>query len=241
MLRIEDQPCFILHVRPYRDTSAIVDFLSRDYGRLSAVAKGLRGGGKQRQAWRAGLQPFNLCLLGWQGRSDLKNLVDLQYLNAAVLRGEAQYCGFYVNELVERLLHQHDPHPEIFTAYSRCLDQLADVEANSLALAVPLRKFEFALLEALGYGVYLDHCSDSGEAPLAEHHYCYMPEYGLRLAQPGDQHFYAGEDLLALARGDFQSRTALAAARRLTHIALSPLLGERPLRSRELFYKGVAK
>ncbi len=238
MQRVDQEPCFILHLRAYRDTSAIIDVLSEQYGRLSLVAKGVRGGGKARQAWRAALQPFNLCQLSWQGRGELKNLIDTQAISRVNLTGESTFCGFYLNELIERTLHRFDPHPQVFSAYQQCLFRLSQINPDTTAkrkMALALREFELCLLEEVGYGLYLDQCFDTGDDVKAAEQYCYIPEQGLRLLQVGDSGAIAGAHVLAVSARDWSYPGALQAARHLTHRALSPLLGDRPLQSRRYF------
>ncbi|MBD2858582.1 DNA repair protein RecO [Spongiibacter sp. KMU-158] len=242
MQRVDLLPCFILHVRPYRDTSAIIDVLSEHHGRLSLVVKGLRGSGKSRQSWRAALQAFNLCALSWQGRGELKSLLDVQPLSRFSLSGEALYCGFYLNELLERTLHRYDPHPEVFHAYKTCLNALGELKLSDdpkLQMVACLRQFEFSLLEEIGYGLSLGWCADSGEAVQAERQYCYIPEQGLRPAQTHDEVVFAGSVLLALSDLDWAQPGALAAAKKLTQMSLQPLLGDKPLQSRRLFQEGM--
>lgn len=237
MQRVEAQACFVLHLRPYRDSSAIVELLSEHHGRLSVVARGLRGSGKSRQSWRGALQVFNLCQLGWQGRGELKTLVDSQLMTSTTLRGEALYCGFYLNEVLQRTLQRFDPHPKVFTAYRQCLAELAGLP-DKQQQAIALRRFELALLDEMGYGLYLQHCYDTGESLQPDRHYCYIAEHGLRRARASDSQRLPGAVLLDLLAGDWQSPGVAAAARQLTQQVLTPLLGDKPLQSRRLFKQG---
>jgi len=230
MNRVEGELCFVLHIRPYRDTSALVNLFSPNYGRFTCVAKGLRGAGRSRQPWRAALQAFNLVGVSWQGRGELKSLIDAQHQQSYNLQGKALFCGLYVNELLERLLHQHDPQSDVFVLYTQCLTQLAVGEE----LETTLRRFEFGLLDALGYGLNFSVCHRTGLAVMAEQTYCFQPAEGLVLADQGCGLVFSGEVLLKLARGEFNHQT-LPAAKRLSRLALQTLLGGKPLRSRALF------
>ncbi len=231
MNRVDGEACFVLHTRPYRDTSALIDLFSPNYGRFTCVAKGLRGAGKSRQSWRAALQAFNLVSASWQGRGELKSLLDVQHQMNYSLAGRALFCGLYVNELLERLLHQHEPQSDIFVLYTRCLTNLA---ANA-QLEENLRRFEFGLLEQLGYGLNFSYCNRSGLAINPAHYYFFHADDGLVLADEGFVgQCFSGKVLLQLANGDF-SEGALFVAKQLSRLALGGLLGNKPLRSRALF------
>ncbi|MEX1667616.1 DNA repair protein RecO [Zhongshania guokunii] len=230
MNRVEGELCFVLHIRPYRDTSALVNLFSPNYGRFTCVAKGLRGASRSRQSWRAALQAFNLVSVSWQGRGELKSLIDAQHQQTFSLQGKALFCGLYVNELLERLLHQHDPQIDVFVLYTQCLTQLAVGED----LETSLRCFEFGLLDVLGYGLNFSVCHRTGSAIVAEQSYRFLVGEGLVLAEEASEAVFSGEVLLQLARGGF-NRDTLPAAKRLARLALLPLLGGKPLRSRALF------
>lgn len=229
MSHIDAEPAFILHLRPYRDTSALIDVLSHRQGKVSCVVKGLRGGSKSRQAWRAGLQPFNLLLLSWRGRTELKTLSDVQPQRQYRLAGQVQFYGLYLNELTQRLLHNNDPHPDIFEHYVHSLAELSQAGGSEAVL----RRYEFALLQALGYGVEPGFCADDGSAVEAHSRYRFVPEHGMQRVAAGERGFDGGV-LLQIAAGQLEG-DALRVAKRLTRSALAPLLGDRPLRSRELF------
>ncbi len=231
MYRVDGEACFVLHIRPYRDTSALVNFFSPNYGRFTCVAKGLRGSGKSRQSWRAALQAFNLVSVTWQGRSELKTLLDVQEQARYSLQGKALFCGLYINELLERLLHANDPHPDIFVLYTQCLNRLV----SGAGLEESLRLFEFGLLEQLGYGLNFSHCNRSGQAIRPDKYYFFFADEGLVLADESvGARPFSGAILLQLGNGDF-SGEALLAAKGLSRLALHNLLGDKPLRSRALF------
>ncbi len=229
-VRVDAQPAYVLHLRAYRDTSAIVDIISRDYGRVSILAKGLKGRAKGRQQWRGALQLGNLLHISWQGRAELKLLTDVQLNSDFPLRGDALYCTFYINELLERLLQPLDPQAEIFDLYGRCLLGLS----SGAALEPTLRRFELALLDALGYGIDF-----SGLSGGSDNRYIYDSEQGFcpAPASLGDTaSSYPADLLMRLALGELDVAT-LPLAKRLSRQALAPLLGERPLQSRKLFLR----
>ena len=217
-------PAFVLHSRPYQETSALVDFFTPE-GRQRAVLRGARG--------KAGslARPFAPLELELRGRGELKNVARLESMGIAHwLQAQALYSGMYLNELLLRLLPTEDPHPALFEHYALTLQALA---ANP-PLEPLLRAFEWRLLDELGYGFALD--VDIAGRPIATAGlYRLRPDAGLEPVaqlQPG---LFQGADLLAMAEADWSSPGALAAAKRLMRQALAPHLGGRPLVSRELF------
>ena len=215
---------YVLHSRAYRESSALVDFLTPQ-GRLRAVLRGARG--------KAGslARPFIPLEAAFRGRSELKTVGRLEPGGIPnLLAGEALFSGLYLNELLIRLLPAEDPHPTIFQHYALTVLALAE----GRAIEPLLRSFEWRLLDELGYGFALD--LDSQGQPIAEQGlYRLHAETGLVPVghlQPG---VFQGRELLAMAAADWSVPGALAAAKRLMRQALAPHLGGRPLVSRELF------
>jgi len=232
-MRVTLQPAYLLHRRPYRDSSQLLEVLTAEYGRLGLVARGTR---RRSRGGSSGslLQPFAPLLLSFTGSGELKTLTGIETGGGiAPLQGDALLSGFYLNELSVRLLHRDDPQRDVFGAYALALAALADGSAIEEAL----RAFEFSLLEALGYRVELDGDASGGVGLDEGMYYRFSPGVGLlpqnAVADAGSG-LYAGADLRAIARGEY-SGSAGRAAKRLTRAALADLLGERPLRSRELF------
>jgi len=232
-MRIALQPAYVLHSRPYRDTSALLEVFTAEQGRISLVARGAR---RRTRGGSSGalLQPFIPLLLSFTGRTELKNLGATESAGPPrMLRGERLFSGLYLNELLVRLLHRHDPHPQLFAAYGAALDALAGSELVDDVL----RQFEFTLLGELGYGFSLDIDGLSGEAVLPGHWYNYHPDWGLVAQGAGvdsTQPAFAGAELLAMASAGFGGQ-ARGTAKRLLRQVLAAHLGEAPLRSRELF------
>lgn len=229
--RITLQSAYVLHTRPYRDTSLLVEIFSHDYGRLGLVARGVRTG-KSRHANL--LQPFTPLLLSWSGQGELATLTGAEAAGAAPrLNGEVLLSGFYLNELLMRLLQRGDAHPALFETYITSLASLAE-QAEQEPI---LRTFEYRLLQEIGYGLILDHDVMSGEAidPLA--HYHYLPEQGpvYSTGQEQDGIIIQGRTLLAISKGDYSNAEVRQEAKRLMRAALAVHLGDRPLKSRELF------
>lgn len=238
-MRIEFQPAYVLHTRPYRDTSLLLDLLTPDLGRVGAVAKGVRRGKSQR---RPLLNPFTPILVSLQGRSSLKTLTAVEANGRGHhLSGLTLYSGFYVNELLVRLLGELDPNPDIFDDYQWTLEALSAINAETNRSPEPLlRQFEWRFLESLGYGIGFDQEADTGNPINPAVSYRFDPEAGFSPAeesqtQANSPQLFLGRDLLACANTDFSNPQTLTTAKRLSRLMLQPLLGGKPLKSRELF------
>ncbi len=232
-MRVELQAGYVLHTRPYLNNSLLVEFLSREQGRISLVAKGAKSRKTRGGSPAALLQPFSRLNCSWTGRRELKTLTLCETDTPALrLSGTRLFSGLYVNELLVRLLHHEDPHQQLFDDYECVLQQLeGDLEEELI-----LRRFEFCLLQGLGYGFDLDVDGLSGEPIQEDCSYHYHEGYGLVLADPahsGRLPRYRGADLHALAQGDYQA--AGRCAKQLMRQVLAGYLGDKPLMSRELF------
>ena len=225
---------FVLHRRAYSETSLLVDVFTEDTGRLSLLAKGARA---RRSAWKSVLQPFTPLLLRWSGKSGLKILTKAEPAAITLpLQQIALYSGFYINELICRVLEQETAQPQLFQDYLRCLTELA---GTPLAVEPVLRRFEFQLLQSLGYGVDFLHCAGSGQ-PIDENMtYRYREEQGFMASLIKDNLTFYGRDLLAFEQRRFDDTTVLQAAKRFTRLALKPYLWSKPLKSRELFSQHI--
>lgn len=236
-MRVQLEECRVLHTRPYRDSSLIVELFSRQRGRVAAVARGARGSRSRGGSRASLLQLFRPLLCSWSGRSDLKTLAAVEpapdAAQAAALTGERMYSGLYVNELLVRLLHHEDPHPRLYDYYTEVLARLGEGAPQDLSL----RAFEFRLLEELGYGFDLATDGLSGEPVRAGDWYSFDREHGLvtaGLEVREEIPRYSGTELLQISRGDFDE-DARRCAKRLMREALACHLGGKPLKSRELF------
>lgn len=211
----------------------MLEVLTAEYGRISLVARGAR----RRSRGGSGsalLQPFIPLLLSFSGRTELKTLTATEAVGKVfMLRGERMFSGMYVNELLVRLLHQHDAHPQLFAAYARTLQALAGNEV----LDTVLRHFELTLLHELGYSFELTVDGASGAPVREDLWYHYHPDFGMvARGDAADQSgpAFAGSDLLTMAGGELGGRVRLT-ARQLLRQALATHLGDTPLRSRDLF------
>jgi len=227
----ELQPAYILHTRPYRDTSMLVDFLTPDFGRITAVARGVRS---RKTPKRNLLNPFTRLLISFQGKTDLKLLTQFEAEGEHfALTAKHLFSGFYLNELLVRLLPEWDAQPTIYALYEQSLQALSGQQD----LEPVLRVFEFQLLQELGYGIDFEVDAKSGEIISSHANYCLDPSHGVYLAQadvPLNFQF-SGLHIHAIAQRDFALPEVRQTAKRLSRILLKPLLGTKPLMSRELF------
>ncbi|WP_150048366.1 MULTISPECIES: DNA repair protein RecO [Methylomonas] len=151
------QPAFILHQRSYRETSVFIELFTRDYGIISVLAKGVR---KPKSKFAGVLMPFSLLNISFLDKHEVKLLTDVELACRYELRQLSLYCGFYLNELLQKLLYPHDPYPEVFINYRNCIDHLT----GNNAVEEILRYFELDLLEALGYGMLPEAAVSSSQA-----------------------------------------------------------------------------
>lgn len=223
------QRAYLLHSRPYRETSLLLDVFSVEQGLVSLVARGARGA-KSRQ--RGCLQLFTPLWLSGLGRGDLLTLTHVETAGLSWFAyGKPALTGFYLNELLVRLLHRHDPHPELFALYEHTLHQLGE---DKLQEERALRCFEQTLLAALGYGFALDR-DDADELLRPECAYQFVAERGLVRSESADA--FKGELLLLAAQQDFSRDDVRQCAKRLMRVVLAHYLGGKPLASRALFYR----
>jgi DNA repair protein RecO (recombination protein O) len=224
--RIELTPGYLLHHRPWRDTSRILEVYTREHGRLTLFARGVRGP----TAKLAGvLQPFQPLLVSFSGRGEAATLCGAERAESCpALPPASLLAGFYLNELLLKLTTRHDPLPELFDHYHATL---AALRAGA-ALEPSLRLFEKRLLEVLGYGLDLATETASGEPIEAQALYHFRPAAGLARAAPGSHGALHGSSLLALAAEDLSGAQALEDARRLLTAALAGCLEGRPLATR---------
>jgi len=232
-MRYDAEPAFVLHTRPWRESSLLVEVLSANHGRIGLLARGVQGA--KRHVLRAALQPLQLIRLDAVQRGELAQLRSAEALDAAPqLGGEATLAAFYINELVLRLAPRQDPAPELFDAYALVRRRLADASS----LAWNLRRFERDLLEALGVGFAFDVDGDGAPVDPAAR-YRLDAEHGPRRLLSdrghGDRSDAAtGRALLALAADLPPDGEDLAGLRRALRPVLLHLLGGRPLKSWDL-------
>ena len=227
--RVHQEPAWLLHHRPFRDTSRILEFLTREHGRLSLVARGSRSA---KSRLRGLLRPFMPLAVSWFGRGEMGTLTGAEVAGAPVsLTGDALLSGYYINELIIKLMHRHDPQPEIFDAYAVTVRGLA---ANG-QIAPQLRQFEMELLKLLGYALILDHDGELQTALLPEQRYEYRAEQGpIPVAEREGPMVFYGRELEAIGRLAFAEENCLACANRLLRGVIAYHLDGKELKSRKV-------
>ncbi len=244
---------YVLHRRPFQDTSLLVDFFTQNHGIITAVCRGARKNKKKQP-----LEGFNPFWIEYDGRHQLATLYQyepaqnseinpLNQLNSPInLIGNQLYCGLYLNELLIKLLGRHDPYPELYLAYQTTLNQL---QLASQSIEKALRHFELYLLNEIGYGIPLEKTEDTHDAIQENAIYYYNPQLGFSEAKANiiikstENHPYvfSGKTLINIQQEDFTDTQTLKDAKRLIRLTLDFLLerhgGNSQLKSRELFMR----
>ncbi|MDT3705333.1 MAG: DNA repair protein RecO [Thiobacillus sp.] len=235
--RINNEPGFVLHTYPFKETSVVAEVFTRGHGRVALIARGAR---RPASALRGLMQPFTPLLLSWFGKSELKTLHAAEWQGGLVSpQGRALMCGFYLNELLLRLLARGDAHELLYDRYVDTLDQLARQDGTTDYERTPhferiLRRFEKNLLSEIGYGATFDVDAETGAAIDPAARYVFQPERGaLRsLGQPGCP--VSGQTLIDLAADRFERQATLAEAKVLMRALINHTLGAKPLYTRQL-------
>jgi len=222
-------PAFVLHSRKYGEAHLLVDMFTFTAGRMPLM---VRGAASVKSKRRGVLQPFNPLLIAWSGRGSIFNLKQVEQRSYYSLpQGKALYSGFYLNELLIRLVDQHQPVPELFLSYDKTIADLSSRDHLDLSL----RHFELELLQSLGYGVDLLYEGHSDTAICADICYNYEPEIGFKRTQVGETYLVKGDTLIALSRRQALDLRQYREARELMRHILHFYLGDKPLKSREFF------
>ncbi len=226
------QPAFVLQHRRFRETSLIMDVLTRDFGRISVLAKGVR---KSRSKTAGLLQPFIPLAISYVGKAELKTLTDVEIIQPYLeLQGTAFYSGFYINELIGCFLHKDDPHPEVFNHYGECLISLSDQPKIEAAL----RNFELHLINNAGYGLQLDHDYHNKRPVDSLKKYQFDVEQGPIEAENGQ---FSGKALCAISAREFSDPQVLIEAKRLMRLVIDIYLQGKPLKSRTIMTKLITQ
>ncbi len=236
MQRIALQPAYILHTRPYRSTSLLVELLSQHYGRLTVVAKSARG---PKSRYKGVIQPFRCLLVDWSGNRELKALGNIELKGMPnVLNGVRLFSGYYLNELLMRLLAKDDPYEQLFFDYQAALQHLADSQQN---LESTLRRFEKHLLQELGYGVSFTHEAVNHQEIKPDEMYSLAADRGFYAVSHHGEHQqtnFLGEHLIAIAKDIYSDDQVKQSAKKIMRYLLRCHIGTKPLQSRELI-KGM--
>lgn len=228
--RVDDAAAYLLHAHPYSETSLVLDIFSRSHGRLALLARGAR---RPRSALRGVLIGFQPLELSWFGGGEVKTLAKAEWVGGVpLLTGKCLLLGYYLNELLLKLLPREDAHPALFDAYGEALSALS----RGAAEAAELRRFEKTLLRELGYGLALDRDAGSGDPVRPDRQYLYLVERGAVLAH-GDEGVptISGKTLLDLAADDYGDPRTLAESKGLMRQLMAHYLGGHPLQSRRVF------
>ena len=229
--RRDGQAAYLLHTYAYRETSLIAEFYSRESGRVAVIARGAR---RPRSALRGVLMAFQPLLIGWSGKSELKTLHKAEWQGGYTpLRGLGLICGFYLNELLLKLLPREDPHEHLFEAYAAALSQLPGTADH----AAVLRRFERVLLRELGYGLVLEREAGAGGVIRAEGIYRYVPERGPVPALESDGQSgveLAGQTLIDMADDRYSDPRTVQQSKALMRALINHCLGAQTLHTRQL-------
>lgn len=229
--RVDAQPAFVLHSYPFRETSLVIELFTRDFGRVAGVARGAR---RPRSALRGVLLAFQPLLVSWSGKGEVYTLMRAEWHGGYhPLEGLSLICGFYLNELLMKLMPRHDAHERLFEVYARTLDALGpDLEPAGV-----LRRFEQDLLRELGYAVTLDREAESGEPIAAQEPYTYVVERGPVRAR-NDPRVNGvellGQTLLDMQSGDYSSALTQQQSKALMRVLINHYLGDQVLHTRQL-------
>ena len=230
-MRIPLHPCFILHQRSYRETSLLLEVFSREHGRVGLIARGAK---RKRAIPQGILQPYRRLLIAWSGKGELFTLTAIEPdFPSITLRSEQIMTGFYLNELILRLLHRHESHSDLFDAYEGALTRLGVGNSEQSILRI----FEKNLLQSLGYGLVLDHDVQSGSPIDISQDYYYQFDLGPLASKPStSEHIkISGLTLQALQKDCLEDAASLREAKHLMRCILRRHLGGKPLASRELY------
>lgn len=233
--RIEHEPAYVLHSYPWKETSLVVEAFTRAHGRVALVARGAR---RPRSALRGVLMAFQPLRLSWSGAGEVHSLTGAEWVGGqAALAGAALMSGFYLNELLMRLLPREDPHDALFDAYAGCVARLSAPEArgSSPVQSVILRGFERRFLAELGYALLLQHDADDGAPIDPERSYVYLPERGPVPADAAAGELRVrGRTLLDMAADDYSRGETREEARVLMRALIALRLGPQPLHTRNV-------
>ncbi|TFV90319.1 DNA repair protein RecO [Oxalobacteraceae bacterium OM1] len=226
--RVVAQPGFVLHSYPYKETSLIVELFSRDFGRVALIAKGAK---RPHSKLRGALQTFQPLSVSWSGKSEIRTLTAAEWVGGLLpLERSALLCGFYLNELLVKLLARDDPHPALFDHYVATLNQLAHEEPPPIVL----RKFERALLKETGVGGSFARRADGADIE-PDRTYVVDPERGPREPHPADTApRVTGRTLLDMEREDYSDPVTQAQSKFLMRALLAHHLGGAQLNTRQI-------
>ena len=239
---VDRQPAFVLHRRAFRESSLLVELLTRDFGRVGGVVRGAKGSRGQRPE----VEPFGELAVTWRGRGELVTVVRSESVHPRRLTGDVLFAGLYVNELLVKTLGREEPVGMVFQNYGDALSSMK----SSADIEPALRTFERRLLDELGYGIAFDFDVHSGKPIKREKTYRVVDGEGFReVDAPGTSRgsdgsatlVLSGREIAAIASGEFADRSVRRAAKQVLRRAIRLRLGGRPLTTRRLFAASAAR
>ncbi len=235
--RVHQQAAFVLHARPYTESSLIVEFFSQDFGRIGLLAKGARNP-KTRK--RGILLPFQPLLVSWTGKGELPILSEVEQGNELLhFDYKSRVCGYYANELVYKLLQRKDPHRQLYDAYAQLMQSLHKCSFKNKERELSLRLFEKSLLSEIGYALILDRDIEHQELINPELVYRYIPERGPEIYRSNKVEsplIVSGMVLHCIERNQYPNDQIMQQAKRFMRYILQSLLGGKSIYSRSLLY-----
>ena len=240
--RVNLEPAFILHRRSFKETSLIVDAFTKNFGKISFVAKGAK---RPKSNLRVIQTPSTVFLISFSGKSDLKNLTHCEIINHFKLSSKiALSCIIYLNELLIKTLEKEDPHPEIFNQLKALYQNLSQ-EQDQKAIELQLRSFELILLQELGYGIDLENEALTGKPIDADSSYSFDPTLGFTnlgdIENEQAVNIFSGEDILSFSKGDFANTSSRNASKKIMRRALDFHLGNKTLNIRKYLMENEAQ
>lgn len=230
--RVSLQAAFILHGRDFRDTSRLLDVFTLEYGRVSLVAKGARSA---RSKLQGVLEPFAPVLISWSGKGEVQTLTGAEPVKSEInLAGKQIMSAYYINELLQRLITFHDPHPKLFEIYQKTLECFSNED-----IELVLRRFEKQLLAEIGYGMSLNVDAGNGKDLIKDKLYYYDLEKGpinIHADEVNGEFVIKGQTLLDMHDEKFSCEQSKKEAKQLMRIILSHHLGDKPLKTRSLHW-----
>ncbi len=226
MTRVDNSPAFLMHRRMYQGSSLLLDFFTKDFGKIRLIARGARNS-------KTSLQMFQCLSISFKGKGELKSLSQWEIADQPRrLLGDDLILAIYINELILRLLPEGDEHIEIFESYWTFISNLNTLASNEKEYA--LRKFENQLLDDLGFGIDFS-CDIDGSSIDKDLKYNFIEHQGFNSTNEG---LFNGKTLLRLSNSDeaITDANELSILKKMNRKRLKSLLGDKPLKSKELFF-----
>jgi len=229
---IENEPAYLMHQRPFSESSQIINLFSRHFGRVDVIAKGSK---RPKSKFKSFLQPFLPILVSWSGRSQLKTLrsIDLNIKQKTTLPNTQLMSAFYLNELILSLLSTTDPYSELFDCYALTIDKLSDIDSSEAVLRI----FEINLLSQIGYAINFQTEAMSSNEIEAEQVYRFVVEQGFIRSNTTTPHhtLIKGSIIKAIDKGDYSTSQILKVAKRITRESIKYHLSGKELNTKKVF------